>query len=53
MPRIDGFRNYEVRRRAGLERELGSRVDQSVMTEVRLDISFKSRFGQQSNDDIG
>ena len=30
MPRMDGVMNEEVRRRAGIERELASRADQRV-----------------------
>ena len=31
VSRMDRFRNEEVRRRAGIERELGSREDQGVL----------------------
>ena len=31
MSRLDRFRNEEVRRRAGIERELASRIDQRVL----------------------
>ena len=31
VSRIDGVRNEEVRRRAGIERELASRADQRVL----------------------
>ena len=31
VPRLDRVKNEEVRRRAGIERELASRIDQSVV----------------------